>query len=80
METILVNLIIGFAVLLFGAMAIFPMLIEGKPARRTPFHADDDQVISIQPVATAPQGLRPVSPLGRGDTVDAPGPDHRHAA
>ena len=79
METILVNTVIGLAVLLFAAMAIFPMLIESKPARRTPFHADDDQVISIQPVATA-RGPRPVSPLGHGDTVDAPGPDHRHAA
>jgi hypothetical protein len=71
METMLVNLVIGLAVLLFCAMAIFPMLLADKPARRTPIQADDDQVIGIQPLPPVSHGPR---------LVAATDPDHRHAA
>ncbi len=75
METILINGLIGVVSLLFAAMAVFPMLVESKPARKTPVMLDDDQIISIQPVATNRPAILPVAPIG-----DEQAPAHRHAA
>lgn len=51
METLLAQVIIGLAGLLFAVMAIGPLLIEGmsaSPARR---EEEEDRVLSIVPVA-----------------------------
>ena len=74
METIVVNAIIGFSLVLFGAMAIFPMLIEGKGVHRSPL--EDDQIISIQPVATSPSAPRALTPRPAASHT----PDRREAA
>jgi hypothetical protein len=57
-------------------MAIFPMLIAGEPPRCTSFHAGDDLVVDVQPVAPVSHGLRPLAPHA-GDATD---PDYHHAA
>ncbi len=36
METLAINVLIGFWLVLFAAMAIFPFVLESKEARRTP--------------------------------------------
>lgn len=70
MTSLLVNVIVGFWLLLFGAMAIVPFLLDGKPQARssestaTASATADDRVISIRPV-----GL--VRPQEQG--VEAPG-------
>ncbi len=74
METLIVNAIIGFWLVLFGAMAVVPFLLEGKPARQTPL--EDDQIISIQPVATTATPRRPLTPLA----ISTPESDRREAA
>jgi hypothetical protein len=74
MESIIVNTIIGFWLVLFGAMAVVPFLLESRPARETP--VQDDVVISIQPVAmpqTPPQAITPLS-------IPVAAPDRREAA
>ena len=76
METVVVNAIIGFWLVLFGVMAIFPFVVEGKPARRTPLDLADDQIISIKPVADAPSVRQPLAPIA----MPTPDPDHREAA
>lgn len=77
MEAIAVNTLIGIVSLLFGAMAVFPMLVESKPARKTPMIVDDDQVISVQPMAPASTGLRSVPMIGSEAERD---PSQRRAA
>jgi hypothetical protein len=74
METIVVNALVGFSLVLFGAMAIFPMLIEGKGDHQAPL--EDDQIISIQPVPTLPVAPRALAPR----PAATPAPDRREAA
>jgi len=74
METVIVNAIIGFWLLLFGAMAVVPFLLEGKPVHQTP--VEDDQIISIQPVAPSGTPRRPLTPL----SISTPDTDRREAA
>jgi len=58
MTSLLVNVIVAFWILLFGAMALVPFMLDGKPQARStesttsasaPTRADD-RVISIRPV------------------------------
>ncbi|MDQ3653713.1 MAG: hypothetical protein M3457_01360 [Chloroflexota bacterium] len=74
METLIVNAIIGFWLVLFGAMAIVPFMIESKPARQTPI--EDDVIISIQPVAMPHTSSQPVAPI----SIPTHAPDRREAA
>jgi hypothetical protein len=76
METLVVNAIIGLFLALFGAMAIVPFLIEGNSTRTTPLALEDDQIISIKPVADSQVGRYPVTPIA----MPATKPDHREAA
>jgi hypothetical protein len=74
MTSMLVNIIVAFWLLLFGAMAIVPFMIQGKPHARTTestatasAHAED-RVISIRPVGMGvdrpqPEGQTPASIL-----------------
>ncbi|MGB3330999.1 MAG: hypothetical protein WBA46_18690 [Thermomicrobiales bacterium] len=53
----IVNIIVGFWLLLFGAMAVVPFMLDSKPHTRsnestTSAHAED-RVISIRPVGLA---------------------------
>ncbi|MGN6030128.1 MAG: hypothetical protein ACTHQE_00555 [Thermomicrobiales bacterium] len=74
MTSTLVNVIVAFWIILFGAMAIVPFMLDGKPQTRsnestattsaTPSVRAEDRVISIRPV-----GL--VLPQEQG--VEAPG-------
>jgi hypothetical protein len=75
MESLLVNVIIGFWLVLFGAMAIFPFVMETRATRRTPVELTEDQIISIQPVAPA-SNLRPITSI----TSPSATGDHRQAA
>ena len=76
MEAVVINAIIGFWLVLFGAMAIFPFVIESKPSRRTPIEIADDQIISIQPVAMPQSTRHAPTPLA----IPTATPDHREAA
>ncbi len=74
MESLAINLIIGIWLVLFGAMAIVPFVIESKPARQRP--VEEDVIISIQPVAMEPASRRPVTPI----SIPSQAPDRREAA
>lgn len=74
MESLAINLIIGFWVVLFGAMAIVPFMIEAKPARHQPI--EDDVIISIQPVAMPQTSRHPLTPI----SIPAQALDRREAA
>ncbi len=74
MESLIVNAIIGFWLVLFGAMAVVPFIIESKPARQTPI--EDDVIISIQPVAMPQTSQQPVTPI----SIPTQEPDRREAA
>lgn len=74
MESLVVNAIIGFWLVLFGAMAIVPFMIESKPARQTP--VEEDVIISIQPVAMPHTPHQPASPI----SIPTHAPDRREAA
>ena len=76
MDSLVINTIIGFWLVLFGAMAILPFMLEGKTARRTPIDVQDDVVISIQPVRTPHTTVHPITPL----VMPTPEPDQREAA
>ena len=73
MDSLIVNAIIGFWLVLFGAMAIVPFVLESKPARQTPI--EDDVIISIQPVAMMERARHPA-----GEPAIAADPAHRQAA
>lgn len=74
MESLIVNAIIGFWLVLFGAMAIVPFVLESKPARQTPI--EDDVIISIQPVAMPQTSRQPVTSI----SIPIQEPDRREAA
>ncbi len=74
MESLVINAIIGFWLVLFGAMAIAPFMIESKPARQTPI--EDDVIISIQPVAMPHTLRQPLAPT----PITMPEQDRREAA
>lgn len=75
METFVVGTAIAFAVVLFAAMAIAPMVIE-LTANRSAAPLVEDQILSIEPVGLDRTALRVPTPLA------APGdaPFHREAA
>ena len=75
METVIVNALVGFFLVLFAAMAAFPFLIEGKAGRATPATYEDDVIISIHP-APMPAAPRQITPV----PVATPAPDRREAA
>lgn len=77
METLAINAIIGFWLVLFAAMAIFPFVVESRQARSTPLELVDDQIISIVPVAEDATPRRPLTPL---TPISGRGPDQRDAA
>ena len=77
MESVVVNSIIGFWLVFFGVMAVFPFLVEGKVSRRSPLDLVDDQIISIQPVADFHTPRRAPAPL---ISIPGQGPDRREAA
>ncbi|MBA3274693.1 MAG: hypothetical protein H0T72_02785 [Chloroflexia bacterium] len=74
MESLVINAIIGFWIVLFGAMAIVPFMFESKPARQSPI--EDDQIISIQPVAMPNASRQPLTSIA----VPGHAPDRREAA
>ncbi|MBA3379477.1 MAG: hypothetical protein H0T93_11400 [Chloroflexia bacterium] len=74
MDSLIVNAIIGFWLVLFGAMAIVPFVLESKPARQTPI--EDDVIISIQPVAMPHTSQHYLTPT----PISMPEPDRREAA
>ena len=83
MESLLINIIVGFWLVAFGAMAIFPFIIESGGATRSirpqaqprAQRPIDDQVLSIQPVAMVDRGRGPIL-----EPEAAPDPAHRQAA
>jgi len=77
METLAINVLIGFWLVLFAAMAISPFVLESKEARRTPHELVDDQIISIVPLAEDATPHRPLTPM---TTIPNRGPDQRDAA
>lgn len=86
MESLLVNTIIGIWLIAFGAMALFPLVVDMRPGTTTRDTPVEDQVISIQPVAIRHQ-ITPIEPLPEqpfaAAAPDSPAPVHplhRHAA
>ncbi len=83
MEALLINIIVGFWLVAFGVMAIFPFIIESGAASRSArpqAHSRtqrplDDQVLSIQPVAMTDRARGPI-----GEPGAMPDPAHRQAA
>ncbi len=49
MSSLIVNLIIGFWLILFGALALFPLMLGDKSSSRTSVSQKEDRVISIRP-------------------------------
>lgn len=49
MSSLVVNFIIGFWLILFGALALFPLMLSDKHASRASFASKEDRVISIRP-------------------------------
>ncbi len=82
MESLLVNTIISFWLVAFGAMALFPLLIDLR-ADSTPHETPvEDQIISIQLVAmrhkiSAPE---PVATVDAQDAPESTRPLRQHAA
>lgn len=85
MESLLINAIIGFWLIAFGAMAIFPLLIDLR-SEATPRQAlAEDQIISIEPVAirhhvTSIEQLVNIEEPAAAGTPKSTHPIHRHAA
>ncbi|HEV2067175.1 MAG TPA: hypothetical protein VGR08_10075 [Thermomicrobiales bacterium] len=65
MESLLVNAIIGFWLIAFGAMALFPLLLDMRSATPSAQAPEEDQVISIQPVGIG-RDRAPIEPLAEG--------------
>ncbi len=65
MESLLVNAIIGFWLIAFGAMALFPLLLDMRSATPSAQAPEEDQVISIQPVGIG-RHTAPIEPLAEG--------------
>lgn len=85
MESLLINVIIGFWLLAFGAMAIFPLLIDLRSGRTPAQVPAEDQIISIQPVAVRYEVMSIEQLVNTGQLADAgttgsTHPIHRHAA
>jgi small neutral amino acid transporter SnatA (MarC family) len=72
MSSLIVNIILGFWLVLFGVMALFPLLMGGQKSHQStttnPSH-NEDRVISILPVATPMNRPRTLIP---GQPLDAP--------
>lgn len=68
MTTFWIDLLLGFWLLLFGGMAILPILTGGASSRRQQAEPAEDRVISIAPARSAPAtptGARlPLPPTG----------------
>jgi hypothetical protein len=82
MESLLVNTIIGIWLVAFGAMALFPLLIDIRSTSTRQEAPVDDQIISIQPVAFRHQ-VTPIEQPLAADAPEAPGRTHpirQHAA
>ncbi len=77
METFVIHALIGFWLVFFSAMAIFPLVTESKPARSPSLDLVDDLIISIQPDADFPSSRQPLTSLA---TVSSREPDRREAA
>ncbi len=52
MSSLVVNLIIGFWLVLFGALALFPLMLSDKQAPHVSSANKEDRVISIRPAIT----------------------------
>lgn len=78
MTTILIQGLAGFMLLLFGAMALFPLFVSNKPSTRSIDSTAEDKVLNISPVPMI-ERFRPV-PGHRsvllGNTVLPAGEDH----
>lgn len=74
MESLIIYVLTGFWLVLFGAMAIVPFLLESKPPRHTPI--TDDVIISVQPVAMPQTPRHAITSI----TVPAGEPERREAA
>ena len=75
MESLLINIIIGFWLVAFGAMAVFPFIIESRAATGRTQRPVDDQVLSIQPVAMVERNRHDA-----GQPLPDAEPVHRQAA
>jgi hypothetical protein len=75
MESILINSIIGIVVFIFAVMAIGPALLSSDN-RQTPIKAEEDRIISIEPVRFDRSATRPFAPRAVNDDA----PLHREAA
>lgn len=65
MSSLVIDLIIGFWVLLFGAMALFPLMLDGKSTHHSSTAHMEDRVISIRPIAAREsQHPRPIAQPG----------------
>jgi hypothetical protein len=80
MESLLVTIFVGLGLVVFGAMALVPLVAGMQAEPSTPAAPADDQVISIRPVAIG-RPLEPRDVPSERPTVDAPAMyPHRHAA
>jgi hypothetical protein len=72
MTTMLIDLVIVFWLVLFGGMALLPILTGG---RGQAVHEAEDRVISIAPARSTPS-----SPMGARMPLVPEHDHHRHAA
>ncbi len=70
MTNLLIDVVLAFWMLLFGGMALLPILIGGRGHAA---HQPEDRVISISPARRAPAStIGSRMPLGHGDHHDRP--------
>lgn len=62
MSSLVVNLIVGFWLILFGALALFPLMLSDKQSSRTSVSQKEDRVISIRPAIADGAGRPHVLP------------------
>jgi hypothetical protein len=82
MSTILIDLLLGFMLVLFGAMALGPLLLSSRSASQPTASPAEDRVINISPVPMI-EHLRPLAekqPPPLSGNLPAASHDQRDAA
>jgi hypothetical protein len=82
MSTILIDLLLGFVLMLFAVMALGPLLTSSRPASHPTSSPAEDRVINISPVPMI-EHLRPLAekqPHPLGGDLPAASHDQRDAA
>ncbi|MGI8484650.1 MAG: hypothetical protein ACR2OU_10350 [Thermomicrobiales bacterium] len=76
MSSLVVNFIIGFWLILFGALALFPLMLSDKHAPSVSSANKEDRVISIRPAIAEGAGRPRILPQPTSIAADRDERDH----